>query len=84
MGDISWKLAEVNHRLDSTPYTPRVPSTNGKRKAAFETPINPKVNKSRNKGSPTDGRATPYDANGKNGFTNGQSQVYQISFSNIH
>ena len=63
---VSSKVAEWHDRLDSTPFTPRVPSTNGKRKAAFKTPINPKVNKSLHKSSPTDGRSTPFDTNGKN------------------
>ncbi|MCJ1396742.1 DNA-directed DNA polymerase alpha subunit pol12 [Xylographa bjoerkii] len=51
-----------------TPNTPRLATTNGasKRKAAFETPAFPKVNKSHPKSSPTDGRVGGAEAKGSN------------------
>ena len=53
-------------RLDGLlPNTPRVKVNNGgpKRKAVFETPMIPKVSKSTEKSSPTDGRATSNQTN---------------------
>ena len=55
------------YRLDGlVPNTPMSRMTNGasKRKSAFETPKPSKVSKPVAKSSPTDGRATPMQANG--------------------